>query len=295
LFLRTFHNLLNVDTGFDRTEVVVASIDPMLSGVTVGQLPDLYARLIERGRAIPGGISAALALSGPVSGSARTSSISVDAEPMRVGKDADVREEYVTPGYLKTVGMQLLRGRSFTEDDREGRPKVCIVNEALARHFFGAVDPIGHHIGYGNPTDIEVVGLARDARIDGPKGEVPWMVFYPMAQSQGEFARGLYVRVSGPVEAAKASLRSSILSVNQNLAVREITTLAVLNERTVSNDRLVSRLTGVFGLLAVGVACLGLYGTVAYSVVRRTNEIGARRSCSSRPAASSASLSSGLC
>jgi ABC-type antimicrobial peptide transport system permease subunit len=146
----------------------------------------------------------------------------------------------------------------------------------MAKHFLGAVDPIGHHIGYGSPTDIEIVGLVRDARMDGPKGDVPWMVFFPMAQSGGEFARGMYVRVSGPVEAAKASLRSSILSVNPNLAVREITTLAVLNERTVSNDRLVSRLTGVFGLLAVGVACLGLYGTVAYSVVRRSNEIGVR-------------------
>ena len=104
LFLRTFQNLLNVDTGFDRSEVVVARIDPMLSGVTVGQLPDLYARLIERGRAIPGATSAALALSGPVSGSARTSSISIDAEPMRVGKDADVREEYVDAGVFPHGG-----------------------------------------------------------------------------------------------------------------------------------------------------------------------------------------------
>jgi predicted permease len=276
LFLRTFQNLLNVDTGFDRSEVVVAGIDPMLSGVTEGQLPDLYARLIERGRAIPGGTAAALALSGPVSGSARTSSISIDAEAMRVGKDADVREEYVTPEYFRTVGMHLLRGRAFAPDDREGRPKVCVVNESMARHFFGTVDPIGHHIGYGNPTDIEVIGLIHDARVDGPKSDVPWMVFYPIAQSQGEFARSLYVRVTGPVEAAKASLRSSILSVNPNLAVREVTTLGVMNERTVSTDRLVSRLTGMFGLLAVGVACLGLYGTVAYSVVRRTNEIGVR-------------------
>ncbi len=276
LFLRTFQNLLNVDTGFDRSEVVVAMIDPVLSGVTVGQLPDLYARLVERGRAIPGATSAALALSGPVSGSARTSSISIDAEPMRIGKDADVREEYVTPEYFRTVGMSILRGRPLTDDDRVGRPKVAVVNESMARHFFGAVDPIGHHIGYDNPTDIEVVGLVRDARVDGPKGEVPWMAFYPIAQSPAEFARSLYVRVTGPVEAAKASLRSSILSVNQNLAVREVTTLGVLNERMVSTDRLVSRLTGMFGLLAVGVACLGLYGTVAYSVVRRTNEIGVR-------------------
>src|SRR5262249_5530616 len=119
-------------------------------------------------------------------------------------------------------------------------------------------------------------GVVRDARMDGPKSDVPWMVFYPIAQSPSEFARSVYVRVTGPVDTAQASLRSTILLVNPNLAVREVTTLGALNERTVSTDRLISRLTGMFGLLAVGVACLGLYGTVAYSVVRRTNEIGVR-------------------
>jgi predicted permease len=276
LFLRTFRNLITVDTGFDRSSVVVAMFDPILSGVTEAQLPDLYARLVERAKTIPGVNHASLALSGPVTGSARISTISIDAEPMRAGNDGDAREEYVAADYFQTVGITLLRGRPFTNDDDAKRPRVAVVNETLAKHFFGDQNPIGHRVGYGPPTDTEIVGVVRDVHVDGPKDIVPPMVYYPLAQNPSEFARNLYIRVSGPVDAAKASLRTAVGDVNRSLAVREVTTLGDLNERMVSNDRVVSRLTGVFGLLAVFVACLGLYGTVAYSVVRRTNEIGVR-------------------
>ncbi|HUL72513.1 MAG TPA: ABC transporter permease [Vicinamibacterales bacterium] len=276
LFLRTFRNLVTVDTGFDRASVLVARFDPILSGITEAQLPDLYARLIDRARAIPGVSHAALALSGPVTGSRRVSSVSVDDEPMRAGNDADAREEYVSADYFHTAGIRLLGGRTFTADDVDKHPKVAVVNETLARHFFGDRNPVGHRIGYGSPADTEIVGVVGDARVDGPKDDVPPMAYYPLAQNPGEFARNLFIRVSGPSDAAKGALRAAIAEVNRHLAVREVTTLADLNERMVSNDRVVSRLTGFFGLLAVFVACLGLYGTVAYSVARRTNEIGVR-------------------
>jgi len=276
LFLRTFRNLIGADSGFDRTQVVVAMFDPVLSGVPPAQLPDLYGRLIERANAIPGASRASLALTGPVTGSQRVSSILIESEPMRVGKDADVREEYVTPDFFQAVGMALLRGRPFAADDDARKTKVAVVNETMARHFFGTTDPIGHHFGYDAPADVEIIGVVRDARVDGPKDDVPSMVYYPFAQNPNEFARNLYIRAGGPVEAAESALRSAVTAVNRTLAVREVTTLEALNERSVTEDRLVSQLTGVFGLLAVGVACLGLYGTVAYSVVRRTNEIGVR-------------------
>ncbi len=276
LFLRTFQNLVAADTGFDRSVVVLARFEPVLSGVTNAQLPDLYRRLIDRAHAIPGVSSASLALTGPVTGSARTSSISVDAEPMRIGQDADIREEYISADYFRTVGIGLVRGRAISADDDLSRTKVAVINDMAAKHFFGNVDPIGHHIGSGPPIDIEIVGVVRDVHVDGPKVEVPPMVYYPLAQYPQEAARNLFIRVSGPIDPAKQALRGAVAAVNSNLALREVTTLGELNERTVSTDRLISRLTGVFGLLAMGVACLGLYGTVAYSVARRTNEIGVR-------------------
>jgi len=275
LFLRTFDNLVSADTGFDRSAVLIARFDPMLSGVTEAQLPDLYRRLLDRARQIPGVTSAALALTGPATRSARVSAILVDKEPMRVGNESEAREEYATPDFFKSIGAPLLRGRTFSADDDARRPKVAVVNEMFAKHFFGDRDPIGHHLGYG-PADVEIVGVVRDVRVDGPKNVVPAMVYYPLAQNPGEYARNLFARVTGPIAPAEAALRGAVLDANRNLAVQEVTTLGDLNERLVSSDRLISRLTGIFGLLAVGVACLGLYGTVAYSVVRRTNEIGVR-------------------
>ncbi len=275
LFLRTFENLVSADTGFDRSTVLIARFDPMLSGVTEAQLPDLYRGLLDRARQIPGVSSAALALTGPATRSARVSGILVDNEPMRIGNESDAREEYITPEFFKSIGAPLLRGRPISADDDVRKPKVAVVNEMFAKHFFGDQDPIGHHLGYG-PADVEIVGVVRDVRVDGPKKIVPAMVYYPLAQNPSEFARNLFARVSGPIGPAEVALRSAVLEVNRNLAVQEVASLGDLNERLVSSDRLISRLTGIFGLLAVGVACLGLYGTVAYSVVRRTNEIGVR-------------------
>jgi putative ABC transport system permease protein len=275
LFLRTFENLVSADTGFDRSTTLIARFDPVLSGVTEAQLPDLYRRMLDRARQIPGVSSAALALTGPATRSARVSGILVDNEPMRVGNESDAREEYATADFFKTIGAPLLRGRTFSEDDDTRRPKVAVVNEMFAKHFFGDQDPIGHHLGYG-PADTEIVGVVRDVRVDGPKNVVPSMVYYSLGQAPSEFARNLFVRVSGPIGPAEVALRNAVQEVNRNLAVQEVATLGDLNERLVSSDRLISRLTGIFGLLAVFVACLGLYGTVAYSVVRRTNEIGVR-------------------
>jgi predicted permease len=275
LFLRTFENLVSADTGFDRSAVLVARFDPVLSGITEGQLPDLYQRLLENAKQIPGVSSASIALTGPVTRSARTSGILVDHEQMRVGQESVAREEFVAPDFFRTIGVTLLRGRPITADDDTRHPKVAVVNEMMAKHFFGDQDPIGHMVGYG-PADTEIVGVVRDVRVDGPKNVVPSMVYYALAQNPNEFGRNLFARVTGPIEPAKVALRSAVASANHNLAVQEVATLGELNERLVSNDRLIARLTGVFGLLAVGVACLGLYGTVAYSVVRRTNEIGVR-------------------
>ncbi len=274
LFVRTFQNLMSVDAGFEREQVLSVRLDPRLAGFTEPQLPALYDRLIEHARLIPGARGAALALSGPVSGSARTSSFAILGRPTRIADDS-ARVDFVTADYFTTVGTRLVRGRLFTDRDRDGAAPVAIVNEAMARHFFGKDDPIGNRIGDDNP-DIEIVGVVRDARVDGPREVVPPMIYYPLAQRRGEYIRNLLVRLSGSAQRAPAEVRRAIAAADSNLAVREVVTLAQLSERTVSRERLVSSLTAVFGLLAVAVACLGLYGTVSYSVVRRTNEIGIR-------------------
>jgi predicted permease len=288
LFLRTFQNLLTAEPGFDRVNVLSVRIDPVLSGITAPQLPDVYARLIERSKAIPGAAHAALAMSGPLSGSARISSIVVDDQPMLVGNDASVREEYVSAEYFQTLGLPLLKGRLLSADDGPGRPVVAVVNEQMARRFFGDRNPLGHSFGYEKVGDrlsgatFEIVGVVRDSRIDGPRLEVPPMVYYSLAQ-RPENARNILVRMTGPVDSARTAFRNAITAVHPRLAVREVLTLEELTARLVTTDRLVARLTGIFSLLAVGVACLGLYGSIAFSVVRRTNEIGVRIALGATP------------
>jgi len=283
LFLRTFRNLVNVDSGYDRTHVVTARFDPRLAGFKANQLPALFQRLLDQARQIPGVALAALSQAGAVTGSQTTSDITVEGRPRFDGSGNTVREDYVSLDYLQTVGMTIVAGRNFLPSDAGKEPTVAIVNETMARHFFGDVNPLGHKFGYGTPATIEIVGVVRDAKIDGLREAVPPLALYPLAQGPEEFARNLYVRTAGSPDTVKASLARAVQNADPNLAIREVVTLADLTERTVVRERLVSQLTAVFGSLAVVVACLGLFGTVSYSVVRRTNEIGVRLALGASP------------
>lgn len=283
LFLKTFRNLLAVDTGFERNLVVSARFDPRLAGFGEAQLPALYERLLDHARAIPGVRTASLALSGPATGSARTSDITVEGRAQFGGDDNSVREDIVSLDYFATLGMPLVAGRNFLPSDGAKAPSVAVVNETMARRFFGDASPLGRRFGYGTPATVEIVGVVRDARIDGLREPVPPLVFYPVEQNPQEFLRNLYVRTAGSPESVRTSLARGVEEADPNLAVREVVTLADLAERTVVRERLVSQLTAAFGVLAVIVACLGVFGTVSYSVVRRTNEIGVRLALGAAP------------
>ncbi len=274
LFVRTLRNLVSVDAGYEREQVLSARIEPRLAGFTETQLPALYDRLVERASHVPGVRAVSLAYSGPVSGSSLTSSITIQGRPTRIGDDA-AREDYVSPQYFTTLGMTLVRGRVFDDHDDARTAPVAVVNETMVQRFLGKEAAVGSRISAGAP-DVEIIGVVRDARVDGPREPSPPMIYYPLRQHTDEYVRNLLVRVNGSPGQASAEVRRAIAAADPNLAVREIVTLAELTDRTLSRERLVSRLTAMFGLLAVAVACLGLYGTVSYSVVRQTNEIGIR-------------------
>jgi predicted permease len=283
LFLQTFRNLLKVETGYERDRIFSARFDPRLAQISPDQLPGLYDRLIEQARRVPGAQMATLAMAGTVTGSQRVSSFIVEGQPRRFNREADAREEYVGSQYFQLMGMPIVRGRDFGDQDTAKSPHVIILNEAMVRKFFGDVDPVGKKMGYDTPADLEVVGIVRDARIDGLREPAPPLMYHLLRQDPDEFARNLYVRAIGPADGVKTALARAIVTAEPNLAVREVVTLAELTERTVVNERLISRLTAVFGLLAVFVACLGLYATVSYSVTRRTNEIGVRMALGAAP------------
>jgi predicted permease len=279
LFARSLQNLARVDPGFDQHRVVTARIDPRAAGYREEQLPGLYRRLIDRLESINGIQLATLSLYSPASGSARTSGINVAGRPNRPEDDNSAQENYVGPNYFQIVGMPIVRGRDFGPQDHEKAPKVAVVNETMVRQFLNDANPIGRRFGYDAPpldSDYEIVGVVRDAKINDLKEPVRPMIYYLLAQHPGEFVRGLDVRTSGDPRQVVDQIRPAIAEIDRNLPVREIMTLADQVDRTLTQEKLLARLTGFFSLLAVGLACIGLYGVMSYTVTRRTGEIGIR-------------------
>jgi predicted permease len=284
-FVRTFNNLLSLQAGFEREHVVAARFEPRLAGFDREQWPALAGRLLAEARSVPGVQSVSMSVNGALTGAQRTSGgIVVEGQPSRSGPEWSLREELVGLDYFETLGIPILRGRSFGSADGEGAPKVAVVSEAMAKRFFGDVDPIGKRFGYGTPPEIEVVGIVRDAKVDGPRRAAPNIAYYPLLQNPDDIANNLYVRIAASPEAVKPVLAAGLSRAEPSLAIREVLTLAELGGRTVSRERLMSQLTSMFGLLAVAVAALGLYATISYSVARRTNELGVRLALGASPA-----------
>jgi predicted permease len=274
VFVRTLHNLLTIDPGFQAAHLVTARFDPRMAGYTPATMAGLRERLLDGTRAIPGAHSAAVAMCGTMANCHAISDIDIPGRQAGVGDDNDVQEDYVTGGYFTALGMELVAGRNFSEADTDRTTRVAIVNEAMARHFFPDVNPVGKQFKEGE--SYEIVGVVRDSLINGLRETPPRMAFYPFSQHPDKPIRNVYVRVEGDIAPAAQNLRSVIRTADRGIAVREVVTLAELEERSIARERLVSTLTGAFGLLAVAVACLGLYAMVSYSVARRTNEIGIR-------------------
>src|SRR5215475_9242249 len=287
LFARSLGKLYTLDAGFKKEKVLLVSTDPRMIGYQGKQVAALYQRLLERFKTIPGVRSASVGGVGLLGESGAKLIIIPHAQgrPAPPGEPQRPPIGTVTPEYFETVGMTILRGRGFTarDFDRESGQKAVIVNEAFARYYFGEEDPIGQRFGYNEAGDgQEIVGVVKDAKHSSLR-EPAQPTWY--GAGFGQAATTFQLRTAADPTGVIAAVRQAAREIDANLPLYTIKTLARQVDESLAQERLISALSSFFGLLSLLLAAIGLYGILAYSVTRRTREIGIRISLGAQPGA----------
>jgi predicted permease len=277
LFVRSLQALVHVDVGYDREHVLVARIDPRSSGYTVADLPALYNRVFEGLARLPGVV--AVSASTTLFSGRNRGAFLVEGYTPTPDEPMTTHKEWVTSDYFRTVGLAITQGRGFGPEDSANSRRVSVINETMARRYFRNQNPIGRRLSWGSSNfdrdGFEIVGVVEDARYNDLRDESLNMAYMLVIQNE-RFAENVEVRVEGNPAALTNAVRNALRESEPRLAVGTIETLDSRIARSIGVERLLGWLTTAFGAAALGLACLGLYGTISYAVRRRTAELGIR-------------------
>lgn len=280
LFLRSFKNLATVQIGYDSDHLLYFAVSPLSYGYKRPEAAQLLQQMIERLNALPGVHGTTVMDNGLFGGGDSNSDISVEGAKPNTAGPQDSRWDMVGPNFFSTTGIPLLYGREIEWQDNGSGQRVGVLNETAARYYFGDANPIGRRMTVKTtlaPSDFVVIGVVADSK-HGSVREKPQRRFYiPFFNPIGETnSAHILVRTSGDAVVAASTIRAAVKQMAGNLPPLDIQTMNERISQSLTTDRTITELSGVFGSLAMILVCIGLYGVISYAVTGRTGEIGIR-------------------